>query len=101
MNTARSVNGITIRLPAERWVHITEEHAEMAGYYYDVLEAIQQPLAVFEGNSGETLAAREIEPGKYLVVVYREISKEDGFVITAFLTKRWKQIERRKKVWPQ
>ena len=45
------------------------------------------------------LAAREIENGKFIIVVYRELSKEDGFVITAFLTKRWKQIERRKKIW--
>ena len=49
MDTARSVNGSTVRLPAERWVHITEEHAEMAGYLYDVLETIQEPLAIFEG----------------------------------------------------
>ena len=101
MSKVRSINGVTIRLPAERWVHITEEHAELAGYYYDVLETIQRPLAVFEGNSGEHLAASEIDPGKYLIVVYREISKEDGFVITAFMTKRWRQIERRKKIWPQ
>jgi hypothetical protein len=99
MNTAKSVNGVSIRLPAERWIHITEEHAEMAGYLYDVLETIQEPLAVFEGNSSELIAAREIENGKYLIVVYKELSKEDGFVITAFLTKRWKQVERRKKIW--
>jgi len=99
MNTAKSVNGITIRLPDERWVHITEEHSEMAGYLYDVLETIQEPLAVFEGSAGELIAVREIEPGKYLVAVYRETGKEDGFIITAFLTKRWKQFERRKKVW--
>lgn len=99
MKTARSVNGITIRLPDERWVHITEEHAEMAGYLYDVLETVQEPLAVFEGNEGELLAAREIEPGKYIVAVYREVSPEDGFIITAFLTKRWKSLERRKKAW--
>jgi len=99
MNTAKSVNGVMIRLPAERWVHITEEHAEMAGYLYDVLETIQEPLTIFEGNSSELLAAREIENGKFIIVVYRELSKEDGFVITAFLTKRWKQIERRKKIW--
>jgi len=98
MDTCKSVNGITIRLPAERWVHITEEHGELAGYYYDVLETIQQPLAVFEGNSGELLAAREIEAGKYLIAIYRE-TRDDGFVITAFLTKRWKQVERRKKIW--
>lgn len=93
------MNGVTIRLPDERWVHITDEHAEMAGYLYDVLEAVQEPLAVFEGNAGELLAAREIETGKYIIVVYRETSEEDGFIITAFLTKRWKQIERRKKIW--
>jgi hypothetical protein len=63
MNTAKSVNGVTIRLPAERWVHITEEHAELAGYFYDVLETIQEPLVVFEGNTNELLAAREIENG--------------------------------------
>jgi hypothetical protein len=99
MNTAKSVNGVTIRLPDERWVHITEEHAEMAGYLYDVLETIQEPLAVFEGNAGELLAAREIETGKYIIAVYRETSSEDGFIITAFLTKRWKSLERRKKIW--
>ncbi|MCC6298430.1 MAG: hypothetical protein IT314_03975 [Anaerolineales bacterium] len=99
MNTAKSINGVTIRLPDERWIHITEEHAEMAGYLYDVLETIQGPLAIFEGNTGELLATREIEAGKYMIAVYREINGEDGFIITAFLTKRWKQIERRKKIW--
>ena len=99
MNAAKSVNGVTIRLPDERWIHITDEHAEMAGYLYDVLETIQEPIAIFDGNAGELLAAHEIETGKYIIVVYREVSKDDGFVITAFLTKRWKQIERRKKIW--
>jgi hypothetical protein len=99
MRTAKSINNVTIRLPDERWIHITEEHAEMAGYLYDVLGTIQEPLAIFEGNTGELLAAREIETGRYIIVVYREVNEEDGFVITAFLTKRWKQIERRKKIW--
>ncbi len=99
MNTAKSVNGVTIRLPAERWIHISEEHAEMAGYLYDVLETIQEPLAIYEGNTDELIAARQITTGKYLIVVYREVSNDDGFVITAFLTKRWKQVERRKKLW--
>ncbi len=71
----------------------------MAGYLYDVLETIQEPLAIFAGNSEELLAVRQIEPGKYIVVVYREVNEEDGFVITAFLTRRWKQLERRKKTW--
>ena len=99
MHTAKSINGITIRLPDERWIHITEEHSEMAGYLYDVLETIEKPLAIFEGNSGELLAAHEIEAGKYIIVAYREVNQEDGFIITTFLTRRWKQIERRKKIW--
>jgi len=49
----------------------------------------------------ELLAVKEIETGRYIVVVYKEINKEDGFVITAFLTRRIKQIERRTKLWPQ
>jgi len=92
MHTVKSVNGVTMRLPDERWIHITEEHAEMAGYLYDVLETVQEPVEVFEGNEGET--------GKYIIVVYRELDQEDGFIITSFLTKRWKKIERRKKLWP-
>jgi hypothetical protein len=30
-----------------------------------------------------------------------KMGKEDGFVITAFLTRRKKQIERRRKIWQQ
>ena len=45
------------------------------------------------------IAVKEHSPGKYFVVIYREIHEEDGFVITAFLTKRIKQIERRKLIW--
>ena len=51
-----------------------------------------------EGNGGELLAVREIEPGKHLVVAYRG-TEEDGFIITAFLTRRVKSLERRKLIW--
>jgi DNA-directed RNA polymerase subunit K/omega len=46
------------------------------------------------------LAVREIEQGKWLVVVYKELSASDGFVITSFVTRRAKQLERRKQIWP-
>ena len=101
MKTARSKNGVQIRLTEERWLHITEEHSELAGYYFEVLETIDEPEAVYKGKSEELLAVKEIEPGKYCVVVYKEISKEDGFIITAFLTRRVEQIRRRAKLWPQ
>ena len=101
LGTAHSVSGVPIRLTEERWLHITEEHCELAGYSSEVLETIANPEAVYEGTAGELLAARQIEPGKYLVVVYREQTSTDGFVITAFLTRRRRQLERRKKLWPR
>ena len=72
----------------------------MAGYYSEVLETLEDPDAIYEGGSGELLAAK-IHADKYLVVVYKEISEKDGFVITAFLSSRKRQLERRAKVWPR
>ncbi|BBJ27759.1 PBECR2 nuclease fold domain-containing protein [Athalassotoga saccharophila] len=99
MNNVRSKNGVPIRLTDERWFHITEEHSEMAGYYYDVLETIEEPDVIYEGKLGEHIATREIEEGKYLVCVYKETNLKDGFVITAFFTKRKRQLEKRRKIW--
>ncbi|MCL4408119.1 MAG: PBECR2 nuclease fold domain-containing protein [Thermotogae bacterium] len=99
MNNVRSKNDVPIRLTDERWFHITEEHSEMAGYYYDVLETVEEPDVIYEGKLGEYIAAREIEEGKYLVCVYKEMNSKDGFVITAFFTKRKRQLEKRRKIW--
>jgi hypothetical protein len=101
LRIALSRNGVAVRLPDERWVHITEEHSELAGRLFDVIETVEQPDSVFEGSMGEFLAVRAVETEKYLVVVYREMSATDGLVITAFLTKRIRQIARRKQIWPQ
>lgn len=95
----RSKNGIRIRLSAERWSHITEEHCELAGRREDVLETVSDPLRILAGNQGELMAIRETESGKFLVVPYREM-ESDGFVITAFLTRRVRSLNRRKQVWP-
>jgi hypothetical protein len=51
------------------------------------------------GRSGELLVARMVQIDKSLVVIYKEVSKEDGFLITAFLTRKKKQLERRSKIW--
>ncbi len=79
--TVNSKNGVPIRLTDERWAHITEEHGELVGLRQDVMETVINPAAIFAGNRGELLAVREVEPGKYLVVVYREFP-QDGFIIT-------------------
>ena len=96
---AISRNGVRIRLSDERWSHIIEEHCELADLRLEVLEAITSPARIVEGGEGELLAVRELALGKYIVVVYREVSS-DGFVITAFVTRRIGRLERRKQLWP-
>ena len=97
--TVYSTNGVPIRLTDERWAHITEEHGELAGLRSEVVETVTNPTAIFAGKQGELLATREVEPGKYLVVVYRE-SPADGFIITAFLTRKVHTLRRRQQLWP-
>jgi hypothetical protein len=97
--TATSKNGIVIRLTDERWQHIVEEHAEVAPFKSEIMKAVAEPTRVFGGAAGESLGVRELELGKFIVVVYREL-EEDGFVITAFLTRRMRSLERRRQIWP-
>jgi hypothetical protein len=92
-------SGTPIRLTDERWRHITEEHGELVGLQSNVVETVSHPDRVLLGGDGELLAVREIEVGKHLVVVYRE-QDNDGFIITAFLTRRIRSLEKRRQVWP-
>ena len=94
-----SKNGIPIRLTDERWSHIIEEHTELAGMRRDVLEAVADPGKVLQGNYGALMAVCEMARGKYLVAVYNELER-DGFIITAFLTRRLSSLNRRKQLWP-
>lgn len=95
-----SVNEIPIRLTEERWRHIVEEHGELSGMRAAVISVVAKPIGVYAGNAGELLAIQEIEPEKWLVVVYREINSDDGFVITAFFTRRKRSLDRRNRLWP-
>ena len=101
MKTAQSVFGIQIRLTSERWLHIVENHNELAGAVYNVLETISRPDFIVAGWQNELLASKKINK-HYLVVVYREEKgKKDGFIITAFITSRIHQIRNRKQIWPR
>jgi len=60
VDIVKSKSNVSIRLPEERWFHI-EEHSEMAGYYFEVLETVEGPEAIYEGKAGECLAVREVK----------------------------------------
>lgn len=94
-----SKSGVPIRLTDERWAHITEEHCELAGLRAAVAETVSHPERIVLGGDGERLAIREWEAGKHLVVAYREHA-DDGFIITAFLTRRIRSLEKRRQLWP-
>ena len=72
---------------------------ELAGLRSEVLAAVVQPERVLLGGDGELIAVRELEEGKHLVVIYRE-EADDGFIITAFLTRRVRSLAKRRQVWP-
>ena len=90
-----SINGVPIRLTPERWSHISHRHPELRGKEQHVLNAIASPDMIQKGDVGTLMAIRKSND-KYLVVVYKEISETDGFVITAYYTKI---LRRRMVVW--
>jgi hypothetical protein len=69
----------------------------------EILDTIENPDLVQAGDYGELLAVR-LWPHtplttKYLVVPYRETTTSDGFILTAYLTRR--PSPRRRTIWKQ
>lgn len=54
------------------------------------LETVAEPDSILEGDEGVLMAVRFYEETplthKFLVVPYREVSLEDGFIVTAYLS---------------
>lgn len=97
MDIVYSIRNIPIRLTAERWYHIVENHDDVAGHYDDVLETIENPDLVLRGYKGALIAIRGAGRGRYFCVVHRELNEDDGFVISAFFTT---EINKRQIIWP-
>lgn len=100
LHTAISINSSVIRLTPERWQHISQNHPELGGYLFDILGCVQNPDEIRNGSSGELLAVKRLGLDRVLIVAYREGDGNDGFVITAFITKRLQWLEKRVKIWP-
>jgi hypothetical protein len=99
--TIKSINGVPIRLNAERWMHITMGHPEVAAYYDELVQTLEMPETVYVGSRGESLAVSSLPDsnGKNIIVVYREVNPDDGFVITAYTSSKVHELQKRTIVW--
>lgn len=101
MDVAISKNRVPIRLTEERWQHISTGHPEVAGFYFEILETIENPSSIYEGRIDEFIAVsyRIEAEAKFLVVVYKEVDKADGFVLTAFISNQQQKFSKKKIIW--
>lgn len=80
----QSIDGVTIRLTEERWYeHIVFNRPHMSGYMESVLKAVENPQIVLRGHRKSKVAVVNFGAKRWLHVVYRELSKTDGFIVTA------------------
>jgi hypothetical protein len=70
----------------------------MAAYYERVLDAVERPTWVLQGYAGALVAVLSLAKQEYLHVIYREVSRADGFIITAFVARK---VNRKAIVWPK
>jgi len=70
----------------------------MTKYREKVLDAIEHPTWVLQGYAGSLVAVLRLRRERNLHVVYREISRDDGFVITSFLARK---VHKDRIIWPK
>ena len=78
-------------------------HPEIADFYYEILETIENPQIIYEGSEGGLIAVSfKYEPyNKFIVVIYKEVSLIDGFIITAYLSNKEQKFEKKIILWNQ
>lgn len=63
-----------------------------------MLNTIEGPDYIIKGYKNALVALKKVKKGKNLAVVYKEINKKDGFIITAYFTGKINLIEE-KIIW--
>ena len=102
MISTNSKNDILIRLTDERISHIFKNHPELTNCISWIMETIENPDFILVGDFGELIAVRKYEKtpvttDKYLTVVYKETSKVDGFILTAYFSRNFNV--KRRTIW--
>ena len=96
-------NDVPVRLTAERWSHITIGHPEISDYYYEILETVENPELICEGDNDAKIAIKNFQSrfDKFIVIIFKEINADDGFIITAYFANNIQKIIRKKIIWKQ
>ena len=85
LDIVKSIEGVPVRLTDTQWEHIVDEHPYMSGFYAAILEAVAEPDFVLLGHRGAKVAVVNLARKKWLHVMYRELNKKDGFIISAYI----------------
>jgi hypothetical protein len=90
---AKSESGAVIRLTEKQWEHIVTARPELSDFMKEILLTVEQPDEVLEPlqrDRPQLHAVKKFEKlsrfglNQNLVVVYRETTVQEGFIITAF-----------------
>ena len=88
--TAISINQVPIHITSDRWQRITLGHPEVIPHFDDVVSTIENPHRVFARDQSEYMAIGRLgEKGSYLVVLYRELTPQQGLILTAYVSNRY------------
>lgn len=96
LDIVKSINDVPIRLTDERWEHISIGHPYMSGFYEVMLQAVENPEFLLRGEKKSKIGILNTGRRRWLHVVYREINKNDGFIISAFINN---DFNRDKIIW--
>lgn len=96
LDIVKSINDVPIRLTDERWEHILIGHPYMSGFYARLLQAVENPEFLLRGEKQSKIGILNMGRRRWLHVVYREIDKTDGFIVSAFINN---DFNRDKIIW--
>lgn len=100
LRKVNSRNNISIRLTNERWTHIFTNHDDILGYFEDILRTIENPEYIKRGYNNSLVAIKSYGKKGYLCVIYKELTKYDGFIITAYFSK-YIDLKDRNVIWQE
>lgn len=73
----------------------------MSTYYDEILKTIAEPEVIYAGSRGDLIAVSPQVEGtnKHIVVAYKEIDGDDGFIITAYISNKLSSLQKKEIVW--